>query len=229
MTRPNREPKLVADAASAVVSPITQKHAEHFADLVSWRRDVRRFRTDAIDPKFFAELLRLADQAPSVGNCQPWRIVRVAKPARRAAIRANFEIENARAGSQYADDTTRAAYLALKLAGFDRAPEHIAVFADPETLQGKGLGRQTMPEMLDYSCVSYITTLWYAARSHGIGLGWVSILDVKNAVDVLDVPTHWHLIGYLLLGYPDAEHDTPELERCGWQSRTDGASRLIER
>ena len=38
--------------------------------------------------------LQLAALAPSVGNCQPTRLVRVDDEARRAAVRANFEAAN---------------------------------------------------------------------------------------------------------------------------------------
>jgi len=48
-----------------------------FRDLVLWRRDVRRFRRDAVDPALIQSLLELASHAPSVGHCQPWRFVLV--------------------------------------------------------------------------------------------------------------------------------------------------------
>src|SRR5215471_2081106 len=66
-----------------------------FAELLAWRRDVRHFRTDpAPDEATLAELFHLAALAPSVGNCQPTRFVRVDDTARRASIRANFEAAN---------------------------------------------------------------------------------------------------------------------------------------
>ena len=86
---------------------------------------------------------------------------------------------------------------------------------------GAGLGRRTMPEMLAYSVVGAVTTLWLAARAHGIGLGWVSILDPVAADRTLEVPETWRLVGYLCLGYPVEEHTDPELARAGWQARGD--------
>ena len=58
--------------------------------LLRWRRDVRRFRTDAIPETLVEELLDLACLAPSVGNAQPWRFVSVDDAGNRAAIIANF-------------------------------------------------------------------------------------------------------------------------------------------
>ena len=205
------------------------EHAAHFAELVRWRRDVRRFKTDVVSPGILERILALADMGPSVGNSQPWRVVHIETSAIRKAARTNFETANAAAAANYTDPVERAAYLSLKLAGFDASPVHLAVFCDQSSTQGHGLGRQTMPEMLAYSCVSMITTLWYAARAEGLGMGWVSILDPDQARADLDVPQHWQLIAYILMGYPQEEHTDPELERFGWQARTSPASRRLVR
>jgi 5,6-dimethylbenzimidazole synthase len=211
------------------VCPITADHVEKFADLVYWRRDVRRFRTDAIASATLEKLLRLADASPSVGNSQPWRIVDIRDRARRSTIRANFEAANAEAASGYSDAGERQKYLGLKLAGFDAAPIHLAVFCENDTPQGRGLGRQTMPEMLAYSCVGMVNTLWLAARAEGIGMGWVSILDPTIISSTVEVPSAWHFIAYLLLGKPEEEHLDPELDRFGWQKRHDFHERFLIR
>ena len=208
---------------------LTESHAECFADLVRWRRDVRRFKADAVPATTIEQLLALADLSPSVGNSQPWRVVRVKSQQARTAMRQNFETANAAASTIYTDPQQRRDYLALKLAGFDAAPEHIAVFSDHDSEQGQGLGRQTMPEMLDYSCVSFVTTLWYGARAHGLGMGWVSILDPMAAKALLDVPQNWRLIAYLLIGFAQEDHLDPELQRHGWQHRTPRAARTFDR
>lgn len=188
--------------------------------LMIWRRDVRHFAPRALEPGVIDTLLDRAILAPSVGNSQPWRFVRVVSDARRQAIIAHVDAENGRAATLYQDDI-RAAYDALKLHGLREAPEHIAVFCDLEPVAGKGLGRQTMPETLAYSTVLAIHNLWLAARARGIGLGWVSILDPNAITVLLDVPVAWRFIGYLCLGYPLDKHDTPELVRRDWQARID--------
>jgi 5,6-dimethylbenzimidazole synthase len=202
--------------------------AASFETLIAWRRDVRRFKTDPIAPALLEHLLDVANLAPSVGNSRPWRIVAVDTPARRQDVRANFETANAAAAQRYADARGEQ-YRNLKLAGFDRAPVHLAVFCDPDPVSGHGLGRQTMPETLDYSCVGLITILWLLARTHGVGLGWVSILDTTEVNRILDVPEGWRFIGYVLMGYPEEEHEDPELVRHGWQARGRMADRLFVR
>lgn len=195
-------------------------------DLFRWRRDVRRFRRDPVPAALLDALLDAAALAPSVGLSEPWRFVTVEDPARRAAVRASFEACNAQALA--GQETGRAAlYASLKLAGLDEAPCHLALFADPDPGQGRGLGRRTMPETAAYSAVMAAHTLWLAARAAGLGLGWVSILDPAAVTAALDVPAHWQFIGYFCLGTPQAESAAPELERAGWERRSPArASRL---
>lgn len=205
----------------------TDFHAQ-LDDLLIWRRDVRHFETRALETGVLDALLDRASLAPSVGNSQPWRFVRVTSTERRASISAHVEAENIRAAGLYHDDI-RTAYDALKLHGLREAPEHIAVFCDPAPEEGQGLGRQSMPETLAYSAVLAVHTLWLVARARGIGLGWVSILDPSAITRLLDVPSQWTFIGYLCLGYPAEAHDVPELERTGWQARIDPAQTRFTR
>lgn len=186
--------------------------------LYRWRRDVRRFRRDPVDPGLIDGLIRLAALAPSVGNAQPWRFVKVESGDRRRTVRSIYEECNHEALAAYAGERA-ALYARLKLAGLDEAPVHLAVFADAATAAGHGLGRRTMPETLAYSVVGAVHALWLAARAHGIGLGWVSILDPDRIRIALAVPEAWRLIAYLCIGYPEEEHVDPELQRHGWQQR----------
>lgn len=198
------------------------------ADLFAWRRDVRRFRRDPLPSGSLERLVALAGRAPSVGLSEPWRFVRVDDPGRRDAVRASFARCNAAAlAGQPAERA--GLYARLKLAGLDDAPCQFALFADHDTAQGHGLGRATMPEMLDYSAVLALGTLWLAARAEGLGLGWVSILDPAVVAAALDVPAAWRLIGYFCLGFPATDDAVPELERAGWERRGDPEAVLIAR
>ena len=201
---------------------------ERFLDLLRWRRDVRSFRSDAVAPAVLDGLLQAACLAPSVGLSQPWRFVKVDDPRRREAIRANFTACNADALASQAASRS-GLYARLKLAGLDQAPCHIAAFADPETEQGYGLGRRTMPETIAYSAVMAVHTVWLAARAAGLGLGWVSILDAAGVTEILDVCPEWIFIGYLCLGYPQADDIVPELERAGWERRRPSAPCILQR
>ncbi|HTS93509.1 MAG TPA: 5,6-dimethylbenzimidazole synthase [Stellaceae bacterium] len=197
-------------------------------ELLTWRRDVRRFRREPLPEGLVERLLEGAALAPSVGLSQPWRFVLVEDAGRRAAVRANFERANAAALAAYVGDEA-AHYARLKLAGLAEAPVHLAAFADRSTAQGRGLGRQTMPETIEYSAVIAIHTLWLVARAHDVGMGWVSILDPMEIARTLDVPADWSLVAYLCLGYPAETDDTPALERQGWERRRAQENFLLRR
>lgn len=209
-----------------ILMKLTSAHQSAFKDLLEWRRDVRHFRTDPIAPDVLDEIEAALDFAPSVGNSRPWRIVRVSSAECRDAIISSFEESNQKASTLY-DAETQKEYQALKLAGLREAPVILAVFTDPNPEEGRGLGRQTMPETLVYSTVMAIHTLWLFCRTHNVGVGWVSILDPDAVTKTLDVPENWTFTALLCLGYPAEAHDTPELHRAGWQRDT--KSRWLER
>jgi 5,6-dimethylbenzimidazole synthase len=197
-------------------------------DLLAWRRDVRSFRHEPLPSDAIPRLLEIAMLAPSVGLSQPWRFVTVDDADRRSSVRRNFEHCNAEALAAQASERATL-YARLKLAGLDDAPCHLAVFADRTTDQGHGLGRRTMPEMVEYSAVTAVHTLWLAARAEGIGMGWVSILDPDEIATTLDVPADWKFIGYFCLGFPQEDDDIPALERAAWERRRTRSFILLRR
>jgi 5,6-dimethylbenzimidazole synthase len=196
--------------------------------LLVWRRDVRRFRTDPLPVGALDRLIKAACLAPSVGLSQPWRFVVVNDPTRRYSIVDSFTRCNDAALRAY-DEDRRSAYARLKLAGLQEAPCHLALFADMASEAGYGLGRQTMPQTLEYSVVSAISNLWLTARAEGVGVGWISILDPIEVASALDVPPTWKLIGYFCIGYPDHDSDIPELEREGWERRRAWETFVLQR
>lgn len=198
---------------------LTDAHRSALRDVLEWRRDVRHFRTDPVDPAILTRLRSAMDLAPSVGNARPWRVVQIEDAPTRTAVIANFEAANAAAAKAYTD-AKRTAYQKLKLAGLHDAPVHLAVFTADNPAEGHGLGRQTMPEMLQYSTVAAIHTLWLAARAENIGVGWVSILDPDALHRTLAAPAHWSLTAYLCLGHAAQQDDTPLLHRTDWQENT---------
>ncbi|KZK77160.1 5,6-dimethylbenzimidazole synthase [Pseudovibrio sp. W64] len=198
-----------------------------FELLLKWRRDVRHFKQDIIDRETVDELLRLTDLSPSVGNSQPWRFIEMSQPANREAVYLNFQQANSEALKGYKGERAES-YTKLKLQGLTDAPLQFAVFCDLDPTQGGGLGRQTMPETLAYSCVSAINCLWLAARAKGIGVGWVSILNPDSIGQLFGVPENWKFVAYLCIGYPCENNEVPELQRTGWQARTATELRMLK-
>jgi len=196
----------------------TDDFRTQFDLLMRLRRDVRRFRTDAIDEAVLTRCLVAFQLAPSVGLSEPWRVIRVESAEARAAALKNFETANDAALRGYSGEKAQL-YSRLKLTGMQEAPVQLAVFCDDATDKGQGLGAGTMPEMRRYSVVSAITLFWLSLRAQGLGLGWVSILDPDKMTQDLRVPLDWRLIGYFCVGWPEEPSETPELERVGWEIR----------
>ena len=76
-----------------------------------------------------------------------------------------------------------------------------------------------MPETSVYSVVCAIQNLWLAARTEGIGVGWVSILDPAELRFLLRIPWHVIAVAYLCLGYVSEFLPRPQLETVGWLPR----------
>ena len=207
---------------------IVPESFDQLVEILKWRRDVRRFRPDPVDAELVGRLLSVSQMAPSVGYSQPWRFVLVESEQVRAELRANFEAENEAAAAEF-EPELGGKYRGLKLSGLDVAPVQIAVFCDMATTTGKGLGKRTMAETLQYSVVMAIHTLWLAATAAGLGVGWVSILDPESATRCLEVPESWKLIALLCVGYAEEQSQVPELERLGWEKAEPAAGLVVRR
>jgi 5,6-dimethylbenzimidazole synthase len=219
------------DASAVTVKPsiaFDDAFRSRLRDLLIWRRDVRHFRRDPLPRGTLEGLIELACLAPSVGLSQPWRFVIVEDGTIRTTIRRSFTTCNADALAAHAPERARL-YASLKLAGLEEAPCHFAVFADRATTHGHGLGRRTMPEMIEYSVVTAVHTIWLAARAQGIGMGWVSILDPQTVGALLRVPADWKFVGYFCLGYPQLDDAVPELQQVGWETRQLPSSVIFRR
>jgi len=186
--------------------------------LFTWRRDVRHFRPDPVPEVALGRALAVAAMTPSVGLSQPWRFMRVEDAGRRARVREDFVRCHAETlGRQTEADS--GLYARLKLAGLEDAPHHVAVFSVVDPAQGRGLGRQTMPQTALWSSVMAIHGFWLSATAQGFGVGWVSILDPARMAEILEPEPGWVFVAYLCVGYPVEGSETPELERLGWEHR----------
>ena len=185
------------------------------------RRDVRAgYLPQPVDDMTLYRLLTAAHQAPSVGFMQPWRFIVIRSNAVRTAVHGIFQRANADAAARY-QEGRRELYSRLKLEGLLEAPQHLCVACDDRSDRGHSLGRTSMPETSIYSVVCAIQNLWLAARTEGIGVGWVSILDPIAVKELLRIPAGAHLVAYLCLGYVREFSEVPDLERYGWERRAE--------
>ncbi|KAF6243051.1 5,6-dimethylbenzimidazole synthase [Nitrosopumilus sp. b1] len=185
------------------------------------RRDVRsRFTSKAIDEEILTRILNAAHHAPSVGFSQPWNFILIKDDQTKKMVKESFDEERERT-SQLIDDPKRSKYLSLKLEGIIESPVNICVTYDPSRFGPFVIGRSSIPETGIYSVCCAVQNLWLAARTEGIGLGWVSILSNNVLKEALDLPEHVIPVAYLCLGYVEEFSSKPDLETAGWLPRLD--------
>src|SRR3954468_12471841 len=195
--------------------PAAERGAVH--RVIAERRDIRRFRPDAVPEDVLRRVLEAAHRAPSVGLMQPWRIIVVRDLARRVAIRALAQRERLRQADRF-DERARH-FLDQKVEGIVEAPLGLCVCCDPGEPDVEILGRATIPQTDVYSTACAIQNLWLAARAEGLGVGWVSFYRPDDMRGVLGIPARVEPIAYLCLGWPDERPARRGLESAGWAAR----------
>lgn len=227
-------------ASDRIVRPPTpagfdaSRAAERAADLHGWRyddealaavhrviaerRDIRRFRPDAVPHEALQRVLEAAHRAPSVGLMQPWRLIVVRDLAMRSAVRRLAQRERLRQADRF--DARARHFLDQKIEGVVEAPLGICVCCDHGDPAVEVLGRGTIPETDVYSTACAIENLWLAARAEGLGVGWVSFYRPQDLRALLGIPSRVDPIAYLCIGWPDERPVRPGLEAAGWSART---------
>jgi 5,6-dimethylbenzimidazole synthase len=182
--------------------------------VISQRRDMRRFVPGAVvGEDVLARLLQAAHAAPSVGLMQPWRFIRITDERLRKRIHALVDEERvltAQALGERAEE-----FLALKVEGVLECAE-LLVVALCDNRDRHVFGRRTLPQMDLASVSCAIQNLWLAARSEGLGMGWVSLFDPRRLATLLAMPADAEPVAILCLGPVPEFPDRPALEVDSW-------------
>ena len=203
------------------MSGFTEEEKRGLYRAIYSRRDVRsHFTSKPIENEILSKILHAAHHAPSVGFSQPWNFILIKNNSTKKKIKESFEIEKNRS-SQLVEEPKRSKYLSFKLEGILESPVNLCVTYDPSKFGPFVIGRSSIPEAGLYSVCCAIQNLWLAARTEGVGLGWVSILSNDTLRDALELPEHVVPIAYLCLGYVDEFSEKPDLEKAGWLPRLD--------
>jgi 5,6-dimethylbenzimidazole synthase len=182
--------------------------------VIAERRDMRRFVPDSkVSDDVLARLLQAAHAAPNVGLMQPWRFIRITDGALRQRIHALVDEE--RQQTAHALGARAQEFLALKVEGILDCAE-LLVVALSDGRDSFVFGRRTMPQMDLASVSCAIQNLWLAARSEGLGMGWVSLFDPPTLASLLSMPADAEPVAILCLGPVPDFPDRPSLELDGW-------------
>jgi len=147
-------------------------------EVISRRRSIRKYRSDAVPEADIEYILEAARLAPSWANTQCWKFVVVTD-------------------QKIKDD--------LALAGnswIAQAPVIIVACADPSKPGVKGSQQYYM---LDIGIA--MEHLVLAAANKGLGTCWIGAFDEEIAKKALDVPDNIRVVATTPLGYPDQNPD----------------------
>lgn len=179
------------------------------------RRSIRRYRPDPVPLAWVEELLRLAGQAPSAHNRQPWRWVVVhndeAKQRLAEAMGRDFRRDLLRDGKppDEADALVRRSHARLQGAPILVLPcltmAEMDAYPDPDRQRCEW---QMAVQSVALACGS----LMLGAHAMGLGSCWICapIFCVATVQRALDLPREWEPQGLITLGWPaDAGRERP--------------------
>ncbi len=199
----------------------TKEEKDGFYKAIFSRRDVRSFFTSRpIDEEILTRILKAAHHAPSVGFSQPWNFILIKDNETKNKIKESFEQEK-KLSEDMIEEPRRSKYVSFKLEGILDAPVNVCVTYDPTKFGPFIIGRTSIPETGVYSVCCAVQNLWLAARTEGIGVGWVSIISNDVLKKVLNLPDHVTPIAYLCLGYVEKFAEKPDLQTAKWLPRLD--------
>ena len=144
---------------------------------------------------------------------QPWRFVRITRPALRESIHGLVEAERLRTAEALGERGSE--FMRLKVEGIRDCAE-LLVVALMDGREAHVFGRRTLPEMDLASLACAIQNLWLAARAEGLGMGWVSLFDPQALAELLAMPPGSKPLAVLCLGPVEAFYEAPMLVQQGW-------------
>lgn len=209
------------------MSSFSDREREAVYRAIFERRDCRHFLPDPLPDDLIARLLTAAHHAPSVGFMQPWNFLLIRSLEVRTQVKAAFERANELARSKFQGERGDL-YGALKLEGILDAPLNLCVTCDRTRHGPVVLGRTSQADMDLYSTVCAVENLWLAARAEGVGVGWVSIVEIDDLRRILGLPAEVVPVAYLCVGRVPEFPPSPELQRLGWLNRIDLAPLVFE-
>lgn len=180
---------------------------------IAERRDMRHFSGGEVAPELLARLLEAAHQAPSVGLMQPWRFIRISSAELRQDIHALVEAERVRTAEALGERSDE--FMKLKVEGIRDCAE-LLVAALMDGREAHVFGRRTLPEMDLASLSCAIQNLWLAARTEGLGMGWVSLFEPGALAELLGMPEGSKPLAVLCLGPVTEFYSAPMLALEGW-------------
>jgi nitroreductase len=185
-------------------------------EVMSSLRAVRRLRPDPIPADVLERVLQAAAWAPSGGNQQPWRVVVVTDPGKKAALAdlyapewANYT-EPLRARAAGAPEDERAATMRTLAAGdhlaahLGEAPVILVFCFNPKFMAITDSELDRVSVIGGGSVYPAVENLMLACVAEGLGCTLTTLHCYREAdvKEVLGVPAGWGTAALIPIGYP---------------------------
>lgn len=196
-------------ASGAANAAIEKPEYRKFADTLTTRRSIRRFRNIPLPERLIDALLDLATTAPSAHNRQPWRF-RVITAAHEKALLAEAMAARLREDRHADGDPFDAieADASRSRTSIGGAPALVVVCLSMADADRYPDARRSQAEFLlaVQSAAMAGQNLLLAAHAAGLGACWLCapLFCPDVVVRILGLPADWQPQGVVTLGFPAA-------------------------
>jgi nitroreductase len=185
-------------------------------EAMSTLRAVRRLRSDPIPEETLERVLTAATWAPTGGNMQPWRIIAVTDPAKKAALEdlyrphwegyiPGYEKKMQSMPAEEQTKSRRALEAGTYLANHMHEAPVIAVFCfNPSIMTITDLDAPRTSVVGGGSVYPAVQNLLLAARNEGLGcvLTTLLCLEEESVKKLLNMPDDWFTCAHVPIGWP---------------------------
>jgi len=194
-------------------------------EMMSTLRAVRRLKPDPIPDDVLERVLQAACWAPTGGNMQPWKIIVVRSPEKKAALADIYAPEwhtytgfSRRRAEKAGVTGEELAKMERTLAAGDYLADHLAeapvlllFIADPAmmAITDKNLDRISM--VGGGSVYTAVQNTMLACRAEGLGCTLTTLHCIREpeVKAVLGIPDSWATLALLPIGYPKGKGHGP--------------------
>jgi len=182
----------------------------HFEQLVRKRRMVRNFQHKPIDRSTINRILEIAQHSPSAGFSQGWAYVVVTDPDLKKRIGRIQGEEDFYAAKRFHKFVSEAPALIVVCTCEQLYHERYRE-ADKLKEDGTEIEWPVPFWYFDIGCACML--IFLAAVSEGLATAFTGIFRAEEMRRLLDIPTHFHPVGVISIGYAAMDRKSPSLRR----------------
>jgi len=181
-----------------------------FERLVRKRRMVRNFQPKPIDRSTITRILDVAQRSPSAGFSQGWAYVVVTEGNLKKKIGRIQGEEDFYAARRFHKFVSEAPVLIVVCTSEQLYHER---YREPDKLKEDRTEIEWPVPFwyFDIGCACML--IFLAAVNEGLATAFTGVFRSEEMKGLLDIPSHFHPVGVISIGYPDSDVKSPSLRR----------------